>query len=116
MAALALPALSLWILAQASGPPIHTTPGGSTLDRLRDSTTRPGPVLPPAPPAPSSVWVPERSMLLPNGTHVLVPGHWERQLPDGRYEVPPLVGTTPEGGAVAIPRGIRPPVDQRQAP
>jgi hypothetical protein len=55
-------------------------------------------------------------MLMPDGTQVLVPGHWERQLPDGRYEVPPLIGTTPEGGPVAIPRAIRPPIDQRQAP
>ena len=87
------------------------------MDRLRDSTTRPLPPPPPPPAAsPNSVWVRERFTILPDGTQLLVPGHWERPLPDGRYEVPPLVGTTPEGGTVAIPRGIRPPVDQRQAP
>ena len=101
--------------AQAKGPPIRTTPGGSTLDGLRDATTRPLPATPPPAAAPSSVWVPERMVVLPNGTQVLVPGHWERPLSGGQYEVPPLVGTGPEG-PIAFPRAIRAPEDQRQSP
>jgi hypothetical protein len=42
--------------------------------------------------------------------------HWERRTSEREYYVPPLVGRTQDGGAVNVPAGTRPPVEERQGP
>jgi hypothetical protein len=66
----------------------------------------------------SMVWVPERAVrLLGEGT-VMVPGHWERRLPEGReVYVSPLTVRDPETGATTtLPAATRRPVDERTGP
>jgi hypothetical protein len=64
------------------------------------------------------IWVPTRVVPLPGEGTVVVPGHWERRLDDGReVHVPPLTARNPEtGGTTTLPAGIRPPVDERFGP
>ena len=66
----------------------------------------------------SMIWVPDRAVRLPGEGTVMVPGHWERRLPDGReVYVPPLTVRNPETGATtALPAATRPPVDERTGP
>jgi hypothetical protein len=105
-------------LAQASRPPVKTTPLGPTIEKLEKSTTSPVPTVPPpAAPAAGMTWVPDRHVPVPGiEGNVWVPGHWERKLSDREYQVPDLVGRTQDGGAVNIPAGTRPPVEERHGP
>ncbi len=66
----------------------------------------------------SMIWVPARVVPLPGEGTVMVPGHWERRLHDGReVHVPPLTVRNPETGATTtLPAGVRPPVDERFGP
>lgn len=98
--------------------PGGTTPGGAIFDRLNGSTTKPVPqVSPPTVPSPAETWVPDRYIQTPRADNqVLVPGHWERRLSDHEVYTPPLLGTTPNGGVVNFPAGVRPPANERQAP
>jgi hypothetical protein len=105
-------------LGGVTSPLGSTSPAGAVFDRLHDATARPVPqVPPPKVPARDTTWVPDRYVQVP-GTDgpVLVPGHWERPLSDHEVYTPPLVGRTPDGGAINFPAGARPPVDERQAP
>jgi hypothetical protein len=105
-------------LAQASRPPVKTTPLGPTIERLEKSTTSPVPSVPaPAAPAADMIWVPDRHVQVPGiDGNVWVPGHWERKLSDREYYVPDLVGRTQDGGTVNVPAGTRPPVEERHGP
>ena len=103
-------------LGHLMAPPGGTTPGGSIFDGLQDTTTRPVPQVsrPPAPAAPDT-WVPDRYVQVPGvDGPVLVPGHWERRLSDHEVYTLPLVGRTPDGGAINFPAGVRPPVGERR--
>ena len=96
-----------------------TTPMGPIFDGLRGATTRPVPGVsrPPAPATPDTSWVPDRYVQVPGVDGlVLVPGHRERALSDHEVYTPPLVGRTPDGGAINFPAGVRPPVGERQGP
>jgi len=98
-------------------PPGGTTPLSGTIDRLRDETTRPVPTVPPPPASPNPVWVPDRYVVVPSvGADVLVPGHWERPLSSHEFYVPPLTGSTREGGIVNFPAERRPPAGERSGP
>lgn len=104
--------------AQASHPPVKTTPLGPTLEKLEKSTTSPVPSVPPAAaPGAGMLWVPDRHVQIPGiDGNVWVPGHWERKISDREYYVPDLVGRTQDGGAVNVPGGTRPPVEERPGP
>ncbi len=100
-------------------PPGGTTPAGSIFDGLRGATTRPVPKVSPPPTRATSdmSWVPDRYVQVPGvDGPVLVPGHWERTLSDHEVYTPPLVSRTPDGGAINIPAGVRPPTHERQGP
>jgi hypothetical protein len=105
------------LLAQLGGGGTST---GRAIDQLNRSSTRPLPALPPAPsPRNDMIWVPEQhtppSLGAPQGFKV--PGHWERQLPDGTLYAPPLVVCEPGSGACrTVPAGPQPSIDQRQVP
>lgn len=104
--------------AQAPLPPTGTTRPRGTLDRLRESTTR---ALPPLPPMPSphtdTFWVPDRHVRVPGVAGLVhVPGHWEHRLAPHEAYVPPLVGVAPDGTTVYFPAGVRPVPDTRQSP
>jgi hypothetical protein len=106
--------------AQMKSPPGGTTPGGAIFDRLNQSSTRPVPQTPPpAVRQPDMQWVPDRLVQVP-GTdgHVLVPGHWERRLPNtNEVYTPPLTGRSLQGDTtIQFPAGSRPPVNERQYP
>ena len=95
-----------------------TTPSGAIFDHLNQSTRRPVPqVSSPKVPTPDMTWVPDRYVQL-QGTDglALVPGHWERRLSDHEVYAPPLLGRTPNGNIITFPAGVRPPVNERQAP
>jgi hypothetical protein len=66
----------------------------------------------------SMIWVPDRAVRLPGEGTVVVPGHWERRLPEGReVYVPPLTVRNPETGVTTtLPAAVLPPVDERTAP
>ena len=103
--------------SQMISPPGGTTPAGAIFDRLNNATTRGVPqVPPPTVPTPADT-VPDRYVQTP-GTDgpVYVPGHWERKLSDHEVYTPPLLGRTPNGDTINFPAGVRPPVDERQAP
>jgi hypothetical protein len=110
------------LVAQRSGavglPPRGRSPSAGALDQLERSVTRPLPRLPPpASPRPSDrVWVPDRYVPLPDGSSAHVPGHWERPLPGGDHQVPPLLTCTPDGRCATVPGGVRLPPDHRQSP
>ncbi len=112
--------LSRAAAAQGARPfPRPTSPSGSAVDAIERSTTRPIPTVPPVPVAPGAgtVWVPDRQVRVPGvDGNVWVPGHWEQKLSDREYAVPPLIGTTPDGGTVHVPAGTRPPAERRQGP
>ncbi len=102
---------------QAQTPFRGTTPMGPTFDGLRGATTRPVPEVsrPPVPVTPDTSWVPDRYVQVPGVDGlVLVPGHRERALSDHEVYTPPLVGRTPDGGAINFPAGVRPPVGERR--
>ena len=106
-------------LALVIAPPGGTTPAGSIFDGLRGSTTRPVPEVSPPPRRAGSdtSWVPDRYVPVPGVDGlVLVPGHWERTLSNHEVYAPPLVGRTPDGGAINVPAGVRPPAGERQGP
>jgi hypothetical protein len=106
------------LLAQLGATP-HvgpSTPAGPMLDRLNQSMRQPVPTLPTPPTGTSGpdVWVPDRLVPAPGQANgVWVPGHWERRLSDREHYVPPMVIRTPDGGAVAIPGGVKPPPEER---
>lgn len=106
------------VAGQIKSPPRGTTPGGAIFDRLRDSTTRPVPqVPPPTVVPPDMMWVPDRHVMIPGvDAPVLVPGHWERRLSNHEVYTPPLTGRTPQGDIIRFPAGTRPPVHERQSP
>ena len=108
---LALPPTSL---AQGGSPGAR----GDIFDRLNSSSMRPLPSLPPAPaPRQDAIWVPDRYLSLPGiPGPVHVPGHWEHRVAPYEVFTPPLVGRAPDGRQVLFPAGVRPTVDQRQAP
>lgn len=66
----------------------------------------------------SMIWVPARLVPLPGQGTVMVPGHWERRLDDGRQvHVPSLpVRDLATGATTTLPAGVRPPVDERVGP
>jgi hypothetical protein len=111
-------ALAPTALGQVKSPPGGTTPSGAIFDRLRESTTRPVPqVPPPVVVPPDMTWVPDRHVHVPGvDGPVLVPGHWERRLSTHEVYTPPLTGTTPRGDIIHFPAGAQPPVHQRQTP
>jgi hypothetical protein len=95
------------------------TPLGQSLDQIGRSVTRP---VPQAPPTnvwrPDTVWVPDRHVRDPIDNRIIVvPGHWERRLPDGQYYGPPMTICSEAGGTCAtIPAGPRPAPEHRQTP
>jgi hypothetical protein len=85
--------------------------------RINAMSMRPTPSTPPSIVRSDTLWVPDRYVTVPGVTQlVLVPGHWERQLENGRSYAPPLVIATPENGVVVIPAGERPSIDHRVGP
>jgi hypothetical protein len=103
------------VLATPTG---RGSPARDSLNQIYDSTTRPVPVAPSRPvQRPDAVWVPDRYAPVagqPQG--VLIPGHWEQRLPSGDVYVPPIVIVHPDGRQEVFPAGVRPPVDERNAP
>lgn len=93
-----------------------TTPGARALDQLERAVKRPPPVVTPSTaPRPDQQWVPDRYIPGPDGV-AHVPGHWERRVSDREVYTPPLV-VCPQGGeCVLFPGGVRPPMNERQAP
>lgn len=94
------------------------SPASRALDQIQSSVTRP---LPPVPPPvierSPDVWVPDRHLPAPGGGQVLVPGHWERVLPDGRVHAPPVVACDAVTGMCSVvPAGERLPVDRKRGP
>jgi hypothetical protein len=95
------------------------TPLGQSLDQIGRSVTRPVPQAPPTSVwRPDSVWLPDRHMRDPiDGRTIIVPGHWERRLPDGQYYGPPMTICSEAGGTcTTIPAGVRPAPENRQTP
>jgi hypothetical protein len=104
------------LVAQLGGGGTSTS---GAIDQIMRRATRPGPTLPPAPPAsPPPVWVPDRTVaspLAPLG--VSIPGHWEQPYGPGQYYVPPLTVCDRATGICAVqPGGVQGPVDQRPLP
>jgi hypothetical protein len=102
----------LVLLAQLGGG-MH---GPDPIDQIDRSVTRPLPEAPPPSVTPSpDVWVPDR--VTPDtryGGVSIAPGHWERQLPNGRYYVPPLTScSTGRGECATAPAGEYPPPAMR---
>ncbi len=66
----------------------------------------------------SMTWVPDRTVRLPGEGTVVVPGHWERRLPEGReVYVPPLTMRNPKTGATTtLPAAVHRPVEERIEP
>jgi len=65
------------------------------------------------------VWVPTRVVpVAGEPTGAVVPGHWERRLPDtNEVHVPPLTIFKPSTGTYeSTPAGIRRPADERSGP
>ena len=105
---------ALVLLAQLGGG----TPGAGPAEQIERSVTQPLAQAPSVSAAPSpDAWVPDR--FIPNaggsGTS-LVPGHWERSLPNGRSYVPPLTTCSPGGGCSTSPAGEYPPPATRVGP
>jgi len=108
------------LLAQAGATPRmgSSSPSSRALDGLTNSVTRPMPAVPPPTGQNASdVWVPDRIVPVPDQPGgVIVPGHWERRISNGRHYVPPLTVTTPDGRVHSVPGGVMPPPEQRQGP
>jgi hypothetical protein len=96
--------------------PLGPTTTSQAVSQINAASMRPLPSTAPRPVVRDNmIWVPTRSARLPGepGT-VMVPGHWERRLPDGnQVHVPPLTVFPPSGAPVTVPAGIRPPVEER---
>ena len=95
------------------------TPLGQSLDQIGRSVTRPVPQAPPTSVwRPDSVWVPDRHVQDSiDGRNIIVPGYWQRRLPDGQYYGPPLtICSEARGTCTTIPAGIRPAPESRQTP
>ena len=66
----------------------------------------------------SMIWVPTRVVPVFGEPAAVVPGHWERRLPDtNEVHVPPLTIFRPSTGtSETVPAGIRPPIEERSGP
>jgi len=98
--------LLLIVLQLGGGTPLQ-----KSLDQLQRDVTKPVPSAPPPVVSrPDSVWVPDRHLRDPiDGRNIIVPGHWERRLPDGQYYGPPMTICGEAGGTcTTIPAGVRP--------
>jgi len=105
------------LLAGAIVVPLGPTTTSQAVNQMNATSMRP---LPPAAPRPvvrdSMMWVPARVVPVPGEpAGAVVPGHWERRLPDtGAVFVPPLTIFRPSTGTYeSVPAGIRPPPEQR---
>jgi hypothetical protein len=94
-------------------PLVQPSPGRSPLapdpiDQSRGLSLRPVPSAP-VPPPPTERLVPEQRVIVP-GTNreVVIPPHYERQVTDQRWQVPPLTGYGSQGEIVHFPGGERP--------
>ncbi len=105
------------LLAGAMMVPLGPTTTSQAVDQINAGAMRPLPSVAPVPVVRETmIWVPPRLVpVLGAPTGVLVPGHWERRLPDtNEVHVPPLVIRDPSTGTTTtVPAGIRPPVEQR---
>ena len=113
-AASAVGGLLLIVLQLGGGTPLQ-----KSLDQLQRDVTKPVPSAPPPVVSrPDSVWVPDRHLRDPiDGRNIIVPGHWERRLPDGQYYGPPMTICSEAGGTcTTIPAGVRPAPEHRQLP
>jgi hypothetical protein len=96
--------------------PLGPTTTSQAVNQMNATSMRPLPSVAPRPVVRDSMtWVPDRVVVVPGAGTAVVPGHWERRLPDTKdVYVPPLTVVTPGTGAVqTIPGGIRPPVQER---
>jgi len=97
--------------------PLGPTTTSQAVNQINTGAMRPVPSAAPPPVARESmIWVPPRLVpVLGAPAGVMVPGHWERRLPDStEVHVPPLRIFTPSTGtSTTVPAGIRPPVEQR---
>jgi hypothetical protein len=97
--------------------PLGPTTTSQAVNQINSGAMRPLPSVAPVPVARDTMtWVPPRLVPVPGApTGVVVPGHWERRLPDtNEVHVPPLVIRQPSTGtSMTFPAGIRPPVEQR---
>ena len=105
--------------ATTTSIPAISTPGAAIdpIEQARRRALAPVPKVT-APPAPTSVWVPERRYYSGElQREIVVPGHYETRITDQQSNVPPLTGYGPQGqNPVYIPGGQRPPADLRQGP
>jgi hypothetical protein len=108
------------LLAGALLAPLGPTTTARAVSQMNATSMRP---LPPVAPRPvvrdTMVWVPTRVVPVPGeATGAVVPGHWERRLPDtGEVHVPPLTIFKPSTGTYeSVPAGIRRPADERAGP
>ncbi len=100
--------------AQTTSP---LSSGGNIYRNLDRAVTRPLAVPPPSTPSAPSTWVPDRYVTVPGVQNpVHVPGHYEQSISPTEAYTPPLIGTSPDGTQVVFPAGVRPRVDERQAP
>jgi hypothetical protein len=86
--------------------------------RINAMSARPVPSPPPQPVVrPDMVWVGTRYVAMPGAPDgVLVPGHWERQLPNGQLYVPPLAIVDAQGRPGLVNAGERAPLETRIGP
>ncbi len=103
---------ALVLLAQLGGG-MH---GGDPINQIERSVTGPLPQAAPPPTTSSpNVWVPDRVTPDPvYGGSSVTPGHWEQQLPNGRYYAPPLTSCSSGSGECSTtPGGESPPPSMR---
>ena len=99
--------------------PLGPTTTPQAVSQMNRMSMRPLPSVAPRPVVRDSmVWVPARVTSVFGETGVMVPGHWERRLPDtNEVHVPPLTIFRPSTGvSETLPAGIRPPTEERFGP
>jgi hypothetical protein len=106
------------LLGGAMMVPLGPTTTSQAVSQMNATSMRGVPTLPVRPVVRDpTTWVPGRVVRLPGEGPVVVPGHWERRLPDGDVHVPPLTVRNPEtGSTTALPAAERPPVEERLGP
>jgi hypothetical protein len=104
------------LLGGALMVPLGPTSTSQAVNQMNNMSMRP---LPSADPRPvvrdSMVWVPDRVILVPGQpAGAVVPGHWERVMPEGDRHVPPTTVVQPSTGTLqSFPSGTYPSPDER---
>ena len=99
--------------------PLGPTSTSQAVNQMNATSMRPQPSVAPQPVVRDNmIWVPTRTAPAFGEPAVVVPGHWERRVPDtNEVYVPPLTIFRPSTGTYeTLPAGIRPPVEERSAP